>query len=103
MLIPARGEVRRGADEKEESVSTVLSDTVLPGPGTTAPTAPAPALREGAFGNATGLSCRECGHRVDLGPKYACPECFGPLEIAYDFPAVTREEIEAGPRNIWRY
>ncbi len=60
-------------------------------------------VREGAFGNAQALSCRECGHRVDLGPFYACPECFGPLEIAYDFGVVTREEIEAGPRNIWRY
>jgi len=60
-------------------------------------------LREGAFGNAEALSCRECGHRVDLGPHYACPECFGPLEVAYAFPAITREEIEAGPRNIWRY
>ena len=55
------------------------------------------ALREGAFGHATALACRECGHQVELGPFYACPECFGPLEIAYDFPAVTREEIEAGP------
>ena len=63
----------------------------------------APGLREGAFGNARCLSCRECGHEVELGPHYACPECFGPLEVAYDFPAVTREEIEAGPRNIWRY
>src|SRR4051812_30436701 len=60
-------------------------------------------LREGAFGHAKALSCRECGHQVELGPFYACPECFGPLEIAYDFPRVTREEIEAGPRNIWRY
>ena len=48
-------------------------------------------LREGAFGNATGLACRECGHAVDLGPFYACPECFGPLEVSYDFPTVTRE------------
>ncbi|QIG44516.1 threonine synthase [Nocardioides anomalus] len=60
-------------------------------------------LRDGAFGHATALSCRECGHQTALGPFYACPECFGPLEIAYDFPQVTREEIEAGPRNIWRY
>ncbi len=60
-------------------------------------------LREGAFGNATGLACRECGHEIALGPHYACPECFGPLEIAYDFPALTHAEIEAGPRNIWRY
>src|SRR6476469_10806295 len=41
-------------------------------------------LRPGAFGNATALSCRECGHLVALGPHYACPECFGPLEVAYD-------------------
>src|SRR3954451_7654365 len=59
--------------------------------------------REGAFGNAVALSCRECGHRVDLGPFYACPECFGPLEIAYEFGEVTPEKMEAGPANIWRY
>ncbi|QYJ04023.1 threonine synthase [Nocardioides panacisoli] len=60
-------------------------------------------IREGGFGNAVGLSCRECGHAVALGPFYACPECFGPLEVAYEFPEVTREQIEAGPKNIWRY
>jgi threonine synthase len=60
-------------------------------------------LREGAFGNARVLACRECAHEVELGPHYACPECFGPLEVAYDFPAITREEIAAGPANIWRY
>ncbi len=59
--------------------------------------------REGAFGHARALACRECGHEVALGPFYACPECFGPLEVAYDFPAVTRTDIEAGPANIWRY
>jgi threonine synthase len=60
-------------------------------------------LREGAFGHARALACRECGHEVALGPFYACPECFGPLEVAYDFPAVTRDEIAAGPANMWRY
>jgi len=60
-------------------------------------------LRPGAFGNATGLVCRACGATQELGPHYACMECFGPLEVAYDYPQVTREEIEAGPRNIWRY
>ncbi len=59
--------------------------------------------REGAFGSARALTCRECGHEVELGPHYACPECFGPLEVAYDFGPVTRAQIEAGPRNIWRY
>ncbi|TDB84582.1 threonine synthase [Actinomadura sp. KC216] len=55
------------------------------------------------LGPATGLICRECGASRDLGPHYACEECFGPLEIAYDFGAVTRASIESGPRNIWRY
>jgi threonine synthase len=55
------------------------------------------------LGNATALICRECGNTVELGPYYACSECFGPLEVSYDFGGVTRESIEAGPRNIWRY
>jgi threonine synthase len=59
--------------------------------------------REGAFGNATELRCRECGSTIPLGAHYACLECFGPLEVAYEYPAITREQIEAGPRNIWRY
>src|SRR5690349_24433095 len=55
------------------------------------------------FGPAVALSCRECGARYDLGPSFACSECFGPLEIAYDFGRVTRERIAEGPTNIWRY
>ncbi|XVQ11813.1 threonine synthase [Spirillospora sp. CA-255316] len=55
------------------------------------------------LGPATALTCRECGHSRDLGPFYACEECFGPLEISYDFGGVSRASIEAGPRNIWRY
>lgn len=64
---------------------------------------PAVALREGAFGPARELVCRECGTTRPLGPHYACHECFGPLEIGYDFGPVTREQIESGPANIWRY
>ena len=64
---------------------------------------PTTQLRGGAFGRATELVCRECGATRDLGPHYACQECFGPLEIGYDFGTVTREQIEAGPSNIWRY
>ena len=59
--------------------------------------------RSGAFGRATNLVCRECGATLEIGPFYACFDCFGPLEIGYDFGSVTREEIESGPRNIWRY
>jgi threonine synthase len=55
------------------------------------------------LGNATSLSCRECGSRYDLGPLYACAECFGPLEVGYDFPHLTRDDIESGPLSMWRY
>jgi threonine synthase len=38
---------------------------------------------------------------------HVCDECFGPLEVAYDYEriasTVSRERIEAGPRSIWRY
>jgi threonine synthase len=63
------------------------------------------------FGPAVALSCRECGTRYDLGPIFACIECFGPLEVAYAWDSpdaggttpVTRQQIESGPSNIWRY
>ncbi|WP_405071189.1 threonine synthase [Kribbella sp. NBC_01510] len=60
-------------------------------------------IREGAFGNGTHLSCRACGAKSPLGPFYACMECFGPLEVGYEYPTITRAQIEAGPKNIWRY
>jgi len=55
------------------------------------------------FGYASGLACRECGQNYDLGAQHACSECFGPLEVGYDLPPLTREKIEAGPQTIWRY
>src|ERR671919_105074 len=64
---------------------------------------PVGGVRAGAFGNATHLICRECGHQTALGAYYACLECFGPLEVGYAFPQVTREQLESGPRSIWRY
>lgn len=67
---------------------------------------PNPAVSSVDLGSAVGLSCRECGNRIALGPFYACTECFGPLEVAYEFTSsgeALREQIEAGPQNIWRY
>jgi threonine synthase len=70
-------------------------------------TAPAPSLPRTAahpdMGAATHLSCRECGATSPLGAFYACVDCFGPLEVGYDFGRVSRERIAAGPRSIWRY
>ncbi len=69
--------------------------------------APASSLEEKPgtpdFGPATGLVCRECGASYALGAAYACIECFGPLEVGYDHSGVTRELIESGPQNMWRY
>lgn len=61
------------------------------------------ATDEPDFGPAVGLICRECGAHYSLGAAYACMECFGPLEVRYDFGTVTRKQIEAGPLSIWRY
>src|SRR3954467_2341860 len=81
-----------------------LSTSVLSGPTAASQSSgDSGGIRPGAFGNATNLVCRECGATQPLGPSYACQECFGPLEIGYEFPEVTRAEIEAGPKNIWRY
>jgi threonine synthase len=55
------------------------------------------------FGYATGLTCRECGSVYELGALYACAECFGPLEVGYDYPRLDRSAITAGPPNMWRY
>ncbi len=55
------------------------------------------------LGPARALTCRECGHTVPLAAEFACVQCFGPLEVAYEFGDVTRERVAAGPRSIWRY
>ena len=53
-----------------------------------------------------GLTCKECGTAYPVTPRMICEECFGPVEVEYDYAAmrgvVTRESIEAGP-SLWRY
>jgi len=56
-----------------------------------------------SFGSATHLVCRACGASATLGADYSCWECFGPLEVAYDFGKITREQIQSGPLSLWRY
>lgn len=54
-----------------------------------------------------GLKCRNCGERYPIKPLNTCEECFGPLEVEYDYEKikenVSRESIEKGPNTIWRY
>jgi threonine synthase len=53
------------------------------------------------------LKCKECKATYPLDARYVCEECFGPLEVAYDFSGYdaesTRRRIQAGPQDIWRY
>ena len=53
------------------------------------------------------LKCKECGASYPLEARYVCDDCFGPLEVAYDFSGLdaagTRRRIQAGPQSIWRY
>ncbi|NED98918.1 threonine synthase [Phytoactinopolyspora halotolerans] len=70
---------------------------------TDAPAPSTPAAVGPDLGRASHLSCRECAATMELGPYYACMECFGPLEVAYDYGTITRADIEAGPTSIWRY
>ena len=53
------------------------------------------------------LNCKECGTSYPLEARYVCEQCFGPLEVAYDFSGLgaeeTRRRIQAGPQTIWRY
>jgi threonine synthase len=55
----------------------------------------------------TGLKCKECGAEYEAKAVHVCEECFGPLEVIYDYEVlrqtVTRESIQAGPNSIWRY
>jgi threonine synthase len=54
-----------------------------------------------------GLVCRECGALSPAIAVHVCEQCFGPLEVAYDYQViaaeVSRESIAAGPRSLWRY
>jgi threonine synthase len=55
----------------------------------------------------TGLQCRLCGKRYPKQALNFCTEDFGPLEVTYDYEAVsrtfTRATIAARPRTMWRY
>jgi threonine synthase len=84
------------------SASPVLGTPTTPAPAVPTPPVPTPPVPS-RFGYASHLSCRECGQAYELGATHVCAECFGPLEVAYDLPPVTRATIEAGPHNIWRY
>ena len=50
------------------------------------------------------LRCKECGASYPLEARYVCEQCFGPLEVAYDYSRPRRRrgasgKIQAGPQR----
>jgi len=51
----------------------------------------------------TFLQCRECKKEYDSTFKYICDECFGPLDVHYHFPTITKDSFTNREQTYWRY
>ena len=51
----------------------------------------------------THLQCRECKKEYDSTFKYICDECFGPLDVHYNFPSMTKNTFVNREQTYWRY
>ena len=51
----------------------------------------------------TSLQCRECKKEYESTFKYICDECFGPLDVKYDFPSVSKDTFSGREKTYWRY
>ncbi|MDW8045119.1 MAG: threonine synthase [Nitrososphaerota archaeon] len=51
------------------------------------------------------LKCRECFTEYEPTLKYVCDECFGPLDVIYNYDTVnlTKDKFNTKPRTLWRY
>lgn len=49
------------------------------------------------------LQCRECKKEYESKFKYICDECFGPLDVKYNFPSITKQTFEGREHTYWRY
>jgi len=51
------------------------------------------------------LKCRECGREYPLARFYVCQDCFGPLDVIYDYDSIhlKRRSFDNRPKTIWRY
>ena len=49
------------------------------------------------------LQCRECKKEYDPTFKYICDECFGPLDVHYNFPSITKDTFTNREQTYWRY
>ena len=51
----------------------------------------------------TCLRCRECKKEYESTFKYICDECFGPLDVHYNFPSLTKNTFVNREQTYWRY
>ncbi|MDH3764470.1 MAG: threonine synthase [Nitrosopumilus sp.] len=49
------------------------------------------------------LQCRECKKEYESTFKYICDDCFGPLDVHYDFPSVSKNTFTNREKTYWRY
>jgi threonine synthase len=49
------------------------------------------------------LQCRECKKEYEPTFKYICDECFGPVDVKYDFPSISRDTFANREHTYWRY
>ena len=51
------------------------------------------------------LKCRQCGREYPPSKTYVCEECFGPLEVTYDYNSIEldRKSFQNRPNTVWRY
>jgi len=53
--------------------------------------------------NKTFLRCRECKKEYDSTFKYISDECFGPLDVHYNFPSITKDVFASRDQTYWSY
>ncbi len=51
----------------------------------------------------TKLVCRECQKEYVPTFKYICDDCFGPLDVHYDFPTISKDQFLTREKTYWRY
>ncbi len=49
------------------------------------------------------MQCRECKKEYESTFKYICDECFGPLDVHYDYPTLTKDSFTNREQTYWRY
>ena len=49
------------------------------------------------------LQCRECKKEYESSFKYICEECFGPLDVKYQYSNMSKNAFSGREHTYWRY